>query len=1005
MILVTHFMDEAEDGSSRLEAEDGRVALISPDRRQRIDEDPRTSLFRLTAGDQEIAHWERNSAGVIEGRFHRMKVEAERGETLQLSKDGNTVYALKGADSDGNAIVSSWTTESDRGIILPDKMGQAVKRISHGQVDKVVIFQPPSILLGKIASGAVIDLSMLEKEGFLSAQSAEAYLRVLKVLPEINPSFRGNAPIQSLAIENGKLEISFAFGGQATAFLENNAVQLFMFYKEGRTALWKFNPEINSCDVLELDRTVAAQEGGKVVFHPAARYVKQADRWTYVGLRATERTSVTLMTLGGMGSTVWGGVKGVGRGVGHVMTVAFSLPQTALYDVEGAISFAGGMGSEFSTVQSVYTMRQATINRWVGKGLQNPKQIEEAYSTAIGMLSNKSQSNVEKYLDAEIDSDRHKTYGALYWKHKNDPVTFMERANMAARKFGQANVASQYTERGGVVNYAIAGTAIAGEGYVSGVGFGAAAAPLKGLVASKMAGTSINALNQGLKVAAAGGKVTDDTAKALSYFKNINRGEMGLFTIPTAIDVADHASGLLTDGQSHAKEHLDGIFNSVAGYGPMIGGLARAQALDIARRITAAKTDKATPDVGPPADKPSNQGPENTSAGKTVNPKPPEAVTAGGPSLAAKVGSLLQEASKKAAAWLAAKVAVPTQPAAQNPSAPGKPAPAAGQPNAAANGGSAEGGTSSSPSGNSTPQTTTANQSGQGNAGTAASQATSNANIGAAPAQTPSASNRNSGSQNADANQTTQQGTASAVAAQPASNQGIFAHVQALISRLFRLTETDDKSADFKKFVTKVEVAKAQGTLGRKLTEQQQDAVVKAFFVGRDEKTGKEDLFKVTSYTETIERGRILTEAGFTLEETHKLMGDTRPDQSMPPIDPIAFRKLVSKSKEIQHPETATEAGNKMVAMAADVLRSPKASDAYKTEVLKALSEAGDYEIILSILSVAAASDRFLLSFSTQRDAVSLLRNMQPPPERSLRNKIITDLAQYKLNRDFPWSS
>lgn len=615
------------DGSKRYESDDGYVEVTSKDGKTVVRQNAKTGSYSRTVDGKVLVEWAKDpKTGETKGRFLARSFAAAASETIILSPDGSTLIIASGFDKKGQPVVARWFSAAERGVMLPG-LGRARWHSDDGKPHKDVVLEP-SVLKGP-ADGKPLDLTKIPAD-ILDPAYAGAYGRFLSDLPQFGKLFefsmRGHEEteksgartttrrqwVEAVFIRDGQLNVvlgektSFSgdikkdvppnFGWRLVADLEpDGTLKVFQFANDS-VFMMKFDKAWQKCDFFTENAEAKVSEG-RSAFDLRSRYEKKGGRW-----ERTENIPVEMR-----GWTTWDSVKAVGsgtlEGLGTGVGVVFSPLQTALYGIEGSIWLAGGAigGGEtgqFAKVSGVYTLRQAKFNQWLGSGVDGKEQILDAYAQAQGVVEPQHKKLLEDFLDGEIDKQRKKTYGELYKFHRDDPITYDQRAYMAAQVFGLSNMAGQYFEAGkeswssgskltGAAQYAAGAFVIGGEAYVEGFGFGLAAQPVKAFAAGSRFGLTAEQVAKAsgkyalMQRGAKGVEMTSAELRAAKYLKAVNTAELSIFLAPAAAhgasDVAGIVRGLYAGDKERTLQHFDGLLSNAAGFMGMGVGLIQSR--------------------------------------------------------------------------------------------------------------------------------------------------------------------------------------------------------------------------------------------------------------------------------------------------------------------------------------------------------------------------------------------------------------------------------------------
>ena len=528
------------------------------------------------------------------------------------------------------------------------------------------ILLDPALL--KASVGAAPDLSGIP-ENYLDKPVRQAFENFLRDLPQFGALWENSMKQETLKYSSGGKEITqnswveafyirdrqltLVFGkgvsvaGEAqprpnstdnriVAVVDQGkggaALKAFLFMGTS-TFQWKFNPAYDRMEDFRADAEAQSSKG-EVAFVLSRKYARTGQRW-----EITENHPVQIKQWG-----KWDTVKAYGSGalagVGDAVGVVFSPFQTALYGIEGTVWLAGGAlvsaadrengAAGFAKVAGVYTLRQAKFNEWLGQGTKGQAQILETYGDARGVLNEVTRKDLDNFLDGEIEKNRSRRYGDLWRFHRDDPITYQDRAYMAAQVFGLSNMPGQFFEAGAeswqkgektaaVLNYAAGGFVIAGEAYVEGLGFGLAAAPFKVAAVSARTGVAAEQVTAAMvKAGTKGVQLTAAEARAVTAMKWINRAEMGVFLTPAGVGMAGNLAGWVEawrKGDSRAMvDNFNGFYANAAGFGALGIGLiqARVSSFAAARKAAAEVPPSKSPAPLKPAplkpvpEKPSN---------------------------------------------------------------------------------------------------------------------------------------------------------------------------------------------------------------------------------------------------------------------------------------------------------------------------------------------------------------------------------------------------------------
>lgn len=579
-----------KDGSKRYESRDGYSLVTSADGSKTLEQDQKTGLVRQTEKGAELFSWQSNGKG-ISGHFRGVKFNASADEKLQVTADGGRLF-ITGKGADGKPTSRWYDKSGAMGKMLPGGLGELVlAKDSEGTLRKDIVLYPN--VLAQAADGK-LDLSPLKND--VNPALLEKYGAFLNHVGGLgalfDQSLRGQQghSISDAYFRDGKLYLALGENGKATSRqlivdVQNDGITRAFYQAGGTTFMYKIDASGQKCEQFLPDAKAQVEEN-RLAFNLSRRYAMQGGKWT-----VTENIPIAL----GEGPSTARLVGGAALDtLGGAAEVVFSPFQTAHHGIHAGLTsgmgHAAGVG-HFADMDAIYTLRQATFNKWLGQGLENHEQIMEAYGQGLPSDADK-RKEVEGFLDTKVEEYRKQRWGEAYDLHRDDKITRDERAYAAARVFGLSNLAQNYFDAGkesyrngsvagAVGNYAVGAFAIGGQMYVQGFGFGAAAQGIKtlaigsrlGLTAEQVAAAAQK--SQAIANGATGVALSAKEAQAVNMLKWAGRAETATFLTPAVAQGGSDLVGLsrsLINGKSEqALKHLDGLIANGAAFAIPLG--------------------------------------------------------------------------------------------------------------------------------------------------------------------------------------------------------------------------------------------------------------------------------------------------------------------------------------------------------------------------------------------------------------------------------------------------
>lgn len=558
------------DGSIRREGVSGAFELISTDGRNRVLSAPDDSFSWYEDG-VVAAEWRRNpSGGALSGRFRGVAFALDPGELARLDIGGGRLLILSGTGDE--PVVNGWM-EADGSLTrrIPG-LGVAKRWMYDGRLHHDLLLEP-----GALASIARDDAGFDRAPAWaLETGRGRLLSGFLAAYAACFDGFRlALAGAQGWGIEraylhDGRLHVSLsAPAARSTLIVETGADTVTAYYFSGAALLKHVYTPDSRFETFT--RTPAAE----IRFRPSETHELRNGAW--------ERTAVTPADPPPAPS--W--VRDAASAGGEVASHAFSIPQSALYGLEGLLSsgvgLLGGDAGLAGKVSSVYSLRQAQLNRYAGQGISSQEDILDTYRTALASLDARQRVRFVAAVAAQVEKQRREHHGELWPLHRDDPVAEEDLAAGAAAMFGLQNAAGQWQEKGredfergrrlaGAASYAAAAGAVAGEGWLTGLGFGAAAAPLKASAAARVSRLT------GL-LADAGHSGAIPFRSAQSALRALDTAEATVFAAPALVSAGYAGVDLLRAGDRDASWRAgDELFVAVAGMADL-RGLSQARGL------------------------------------------------------------------------------------------------------------------------------------------------------------------------------------------------------------------------------------------------------------------------------------------------------------------------------------------------------------------------------------------------------------------------------------------
>jgi diguanylate cyclase (GGDEF)-like protein len=604
-----------KDGSKRYESRDGYSLVTSADGKRALEQDAKAGSVRMTevgpdGKSVEIYAWKSDGKGGLAGHFRGTRFNATVGEHIQLTPDGSRLF-ITGKGPDGQPVSRWYDKSGAMGKILAGGLGELVlAKDEDGFVRKDIVLYPK--VLAKAADGQ-LDLSPLKND--LPAGQLEkfgAFLNSLSQFGELfNQSLRGtgSSALSDAFIRDGKLYLKLGSREMIVDIMPDGVTRAF-YQASHTTFLWKFDASGTKCEQFTPDAKAEVQEN-RLAFNLSRRYEKQGSTWVQtlnIPLKMEDAPSGWKMAGGAALDTL-----------GTAGEIVFSPFQTAHHGIHAGLvsgmGHAAGVGN-FADMDAIYTLRQATFNKWLGQGLETHDQVLEAYGQGLPSDPAK-RKEVEGFVDTKVEEYRKQRWGEAYDLHKDEKITRDERAYAAARVFGLSNLAQNYFDAGkesyrngstagAVGNYAVGAFAIGGQMYVQGFGFGAAAQGLKvmavgartGLTAEQVAAAAQRAalLERGA-VGVAG--LTKAETTAVGMLKTASRVETAMFVAPGGAQVGisgyQGIKSWRAGETSAALGHLDNFISGAASFLiPMGIGKGSQMTNDVVVKVTQMKGTETT---------------------------------------------------------------------------------------------------------------------------------------------------------------------------------------------------------------------------------------------------------------------------------------------------------------------------------------------------------------------------------------------------------------------------
>lgn len=569
---------EFKDGSVRRESESGAYEVRHGG--DRVEADPAKGSFLWEKEGKEFVQWQPGEGGALRGRFRGTAFSLNPGEDAHVDPSGERLLIL-GPEKNEPAAVVGWVERGGSESRVIAGLGLAQKSFDGQRANYVVLLETSSlreIAAGRLSFDALPSWALKPGDKRAFGMFLAAYAGCFKGIAQAVSGEAGRG-VERAYILNGQLHLELRGAGGLESVAADIAQQdgravVRAYHMVGAQALKQvYEPEAARI-------TTFSQDAGDVAkFRLFEQHVYKGGRWEKSLLNPFELESAPgnakLMALA------------VATGGGELVSGVFSPIQSGLYGFEGLLATAGGavLGGDYGVaakVSGVYTLRQAKLNERAGRGTES-EQAMEAYQTALGVLDAKQRDSFQSSVDAEVVKRRQKQYGELWKFHRDEAISTAERANAAAAMFGLKNAAAQQMEAGrdglqqgnlsGLVHYAVAAGATAGELWLTGAGFGAASTPLKAAVAIGRA----DKLGQVARITARGGaekilriKSLEGTATALG------RGEAATFLAPMTVGALNSVSELAQANDSDKRwEAGHELFSTAAGMGGLAKGLTR----------------------------------------------------------------------------------------------------------------------------------------------------------------------------------------------------------------------------------------------------------------------------------------------------------------------------------------------------------------------------------------------------------------------------------------------